>query len=172
MASLMEDLISVLNLEVDKYSILLELSKRKTPIIVKGDVNELQKITEEEQLAVEAVDELDKKRSELMKDIANVTNRDVESLKLKDLIVMMENRPEEHDALAVLQDKLKKTVGELKLINEQNGALIRQSLDMVEFNLALEKSIRTAPETNNYTKSAANAGSMLGSTFRSFDARQ
>ena len=168
----MEDLITVLNQEVDKYSILLELSKRKTPIIVKGDVAQLQQITEEEQLAVEAVDELDKKRSELMRDIANVTNRDFDKLKLKDLVAMMEGRPKEHDALVLLQDKLKKTVGELKLINEQNGALVRQSLDMVEFNLALEKSIRTAPQTNNYTKNAASAGSLLGCSVGSFDARQ
>ena len=172
MASLMEDLINVLNQEVEKYSVLLELSRKKTPIIVNGNIGELQKITEEEQLAVEAVDELDKRRSELMKDIANVTNRDVNTMKLKDLIIMMKNRPEEHDALAMVQDKLKTTVGELKLINEQNGALIRQSLDMVEFNLALEKSMRTAPQTNNYTKDAASAGSMLGISVGSFDARQ
>ncbi|XME02854.1 flagellar protein FlgN [Lachnospiraceae bacterium C1.1] len=172
MASLMENLISTLNKEADKYTELLRLSKKKTPIIVRGDIAELQKITDEEQDAVEVLSALDKERSTIMEDIANVTNKDVGELKLKNLIVMMEKRPKEHDALVDVRDRLDKAVNELKLINSQNAVLIKQSLDMIDFNLALERSIRTGPETGNYNRAAENAGSMLVSEQGGFDARQ
>ena len=51
MASLMENLIDILNEQYEAYSALVELSARKTPIIVKGSLEELQTITDEEQLA-------------------------------------------------------------------------------------------------------------------------
>lgn len=49
MASLMENLIDVLDRESTEYEALLQLSQRKTPIIAGGDLAELQKITDEEQ---------------------------------------------------------------------------------------------------------------------------
>jgi len=171
-ATLMEDLITVLNQEADMYTELLELAKKKTPIIVKGEVEELQSITDEEQEALAKVEALDKQRTGVMKDIANVTNRDVNNLKLKDLIQLMDKRPEEHDALASVRDRLNTAVSNLKLVNEQNGVLIRQSLDMINFNLALERSMRTGPETGNYTRYAANAGDILGGAQGGFDAKQ
>ena len=48
MASLMENLIDVLDRESTEYEALLQLSQRKTPIIAGGDLAELQKITDEE----------------------------------------------------------------------------------------------------------------------------
>ena len=172
MASLMENLISTLNKEADSYTELLKLSKKKTPVIVRGDLAELQRITDEEQEAVEVLSALDKERSTIMGDIANVTNKDVGELKLKSLIVMMEKRPKERDALIEIRDRLDKIVNELKLINSQNAVLIKQSLDMIDFNLALERSIRTGPETGNYNRAAVNTGNMLVSEQGGFDARQ
>ena len=49
MASLMENLIDVLDRESAEYEALLQLAQRKTPIIAGGDLAELQKITDEEQ---------------------------------------------------------------------------------------------------------------------------
>jgi flagellar biosynthesis/type III secretory pathway chaperone len=168
----MEELIRVLGAEDEKYKDLLELSKKKTPILVEGDIEKLQKITDEEQVVVDRLEALDKKRAEAMKDIAEVMNRDVATLKLSDLIEMLEKRPEERDKLSDLHDRLKATVGELRMINDQNRELIRQSLDIVDFNLNLIKSQRSAPETGNYNKSADIAGSHLGGPAGGFDAKQ
>ena len=44
----MENLIDILNEQYDAYSALVELSKKKTPIIVSGSLEELQKITDDE----------------------------------------------------------------------------------------------------------------------------
>ena len=172
MASLMEELIRLLQEEEEKYKVLLELSKEKTPVIVEGDIEKLQKITDEEQVIVDEVANLELSRQAAMEDIANVLNKDVKTLKLSYLEEVLGKRPKEREELTRIHDRLKATIGELMVINSQNRELIRQSLDMIDFNLSLAKSMRTAPETGNYTKNAANAGSVLGSAQGGFDAKQ
>ena len=55
MASLMQVLIDTLDKEQKEYVTLLDLSKRKTPIIVEGNVEKLQTITDEEQVVIALV---------------------------------------------------------------------------------------------------------------------
>ena len=93
MASLMENLIDVLNRESNEYEGLLQISQRKTAIIVSSNLEELQKITDEEQNMVNRVNALDHKRMEVTKDIATVLNRDVTKLTLTNLIEMLAARP-------------------------------------------------------------------------------
>ena len=93
MASLIENLIDVLQQETAVYEELLGLSMKKTPVIVAGDLQALQQITDEEQDVVGRLHHLDGKRAEVVKDIANVMNMDVETLKLANLIKMLESRP-------------------------------------------------------------------------------
>ena len=50
----------------------------------------------------------------------------------------------------------------------QDVALIKQAIELNEFDLTLFKSLRQAPETANYDKTACNTGSLLGSS--GFDA--
>ena len=121
---------------------------------------------------MDRISHLEKIREQVMSDIADVINRDVKTLKLSYLIQMLEKRPKERDALALIHDRLKATVGELVMINNQNRELIRQSLDIVDFNLNLIKSMRQAPETGNYNKDAGIAGSVLGGAAGGFDAKQ
>ena len=49
MASLMENLIDVLEKQSSEYEVLLGLSQQQTPIIVSGDLAHLQEITDKEQ---------------------------------------------------------------------------------------------------------------------------
>ena len=168
----MEELIRVLNAEEEKYEVLLELSKKKTPVVIEGNIEKLQKITDEEQIIVDEVANLDLSRQAVMEDVANVLNKDVKTLKLSFLEDMLKNRPKEREELARVHDRLKATIGELMVINNQNRELIRQSLDMIDFNLSLARSMRTAPETGNYTKNASSAGNVLGSAQGGFDAKQ
>ena len=172
MASLMENLINVLEEEGKAYEELLELSMKKTPIIVGGDLDGLQKITDEEQMVVARINRLDAKREEVTKDIANVLNKDVTKLKLADIIQMLSQRPEEQKQLASAHDKLKEVVGQMVRINEQNRDLIQSSLEMVEFDLNLIQSMKAAPQTANYTKGAYSQGTYMGRSSRGFDAKQ
>ena len=172
MASLMENLMDILENEEAEYQTLLELSRKKTPVIIKGDVEQLTKITDEEQVAVDRINRLDKKRDEIMNDIANVINKDVKTLKLINLIQMLEKRPDEQKKLSKVHDKLSQTVSNMARINEQNRELIKNALEMVNFDLNLVQAMRTAPETANYNRGAYNTGSVMGNANGYFDAKQ
>ena len=171
MASLIEELIDTLNKENDEYGRLLELSKRKSAVIVSRDIPALEKITDDEQDVMTTIGRLDAKREQVTRDIADVINKDVESLKLSVLIDLLSKQPEEQRQLSKVHDKLKVTVQSVRAINESNRQLIEQSLEMVDFDLNMITSMRQAPETNNYGRSAMSVGETLGSV-RGFDAKQ
>lgn len=171
MASLIENLISILEREIVEYEALLGLSKKKTPVIVAGDLKQLEQITDEEQLVASRITNLDNQRMAVIKDIANVTNKDVESLKLVNIIEMLANRPQESGKLAEVHDKLKIVLGSMQQVNEQNKELIAHSLEMIEFDMNLLQAMKTAPETANYNKGAYSAGDVIGTGPSGFDAK-
>lgn len=172
MASLMENLMDLLEKENSEYEKLLELSMEKTPVIIEGNVEKLEKITDDENIIVSRVNMLDKQRMQAMEDIANVLNKDVESLKLAQLTAMLSQRPQEQKRLAAVHTRLKITTEQLVRVNEHNRDLITRSLQMVEYNMNVIKSMKCAPETANYTREAYNAGNTMGSVQKSFDAKQ
>ena len=172
MASLMENLIDVLDRESKEYEGLLQLSQKKKPIIVSGNLENLQKITDEEQVLVSRIAGLEKERAEITADIANVLNRDVADLKLTALIQMMEPRPTERRKLEEVHDRLRDAVRDLQRINEQNSELLQNALEMVEFELNLLQASKTAPETANYNRGAYTSGSTMGVNTGGFDAKQ
>ena len=172
MASLMENLIEVLDLESTEYENLLGLSMKKTPVIVAGAMEELAKITDEEQNVVSKISRLEQRREEVFADIANVINKDAKTLKLSDLIEMLASRPEEQQKLARVHDKLSSAVHEVKRVNEQNRILIENALEMVEFDMNMLQAMKNAPETANYNKGAYNTGTHMGVDGSGFDARQ
>ena len=171
MASLIEELIDTLNKENSEYGKLLELSKRKAAVIVARDIPALEKITDDEQTVVSNISTLDAKRAQVTSDIADVINKDVETLKLSVLIDLLEKQPKEQKALSDVHDRLKVTVDSVRAINESNRQLIGQSLEMVEFDINMMRAMRQAPETNNYGPGAVSVGETLGAV-RGFDAKQ
>lgn len=172
MASLMENLIDVLNSESQEYENLLKLSEAKTPIIVAGDLEELGRLTDEEQIVVGKINHLENKRQELFIDIANVVNKDVKTMMLADIVDMLSSRPAEQKKLAAVHDSLKSSVYAVKRVNEQNRQLINEAMEMVNFNLNMLQAMKTAPETANYNRGAYNAGMQMGINAKGFDAKQ
>ncbi|MCR4807180.1 MAG: flagellar protein FlgN [Lachnospiraceae bacterium] len=168
----MEELIDCLEQEEKEFSQLLTLSRKKTPIIVNGEVAALEKITDEEQIIVGRITSLEHKRETVTKDIAEVINKDVEELKLTTLIDLMSNQPKERDRLSKIHDRLSGTVREVRQVNENNAELIKHSLEMVNFDLSILQAMRQAPETANYGRTAASTGMMLGGSSGGFDAKQ
>ena len=150
MASLMENLIEVLNNESQEYDQLLELSTKKTPVLVAGNLEELARITDEEQLVVSRITHLERKRQEVFADIANVINRDVKTLLLPDLIEILAQRPEEQQKLAKVHDRLRTVVYEVKRVNDQNRILIQNSLEMIDYDLNMLQSMKSAPGSIQY----------------------
>jgi len=170
-ASLIEELVDVLEKEADFYQQLIPMSNDKTQIIVRNDVIALQEITDKEQLIIEQVNALERKRVEIMDNIKIVINRKSASLNLKTLIGLLDNQPKEQNELSVLHDKLNISINQLIEINNRNKALIQESLEMVEFNMNVMQGSKMILGDNSYTK---NAGQYKVKTPGSgmFDAKQ
>ena len=104
MASLIENLISILEKENNEYNQLLSLSLDKTSVIVKGDIDKLQVIVAQEQKKIGIINLLEKSREENIKDIANVLNIAENEFKLENLIKMLEKQPREQEELSKVRD--------------------------------------------------------------------
>ena len=170
MASLMESLIDVLQRESALYEELLAIASRKTPVIVSGDLETLAKITDEEQLQVEKITNVDKERAVAMKDIATVLNRDPKKMRITDIVRMLDKRPQEQAELARQKDRLVDMVNQVKRVNDQNQELLKSSLEMVEFEMNIIQSARRAPETANYSRFAGTTGDRYGVESGTFNA--
>ncbi len=172
MASLLENLIDVLDCENTQYEKLLELAESKTPAIVSGDIESLGKITEDEQEIVGKIQGMEKQRDKYLADIADVVNRDVETLKLIDLIQMLDKMPDQQQKLETVQKRLGATITSLREVNDKNQMLLTDRLEMVDFNLNMIRAMKSAPQTANYSRDAYTNGQSLGIFHGGFDAKQ
>jgi flagellar biosynthesis/type III secretory pathway chaperone len=168
----LENLIKVLDSENSEYKKLVILADSKTPVIVAGDIDSLEKIMEDEQAIVGTIQKMEKQRNSILADIANVVNRDVKTLKLIDLINMLEKIPDQQKMLKDVQAALRQTIDGLRAINDKNQLLLNEKLEMVNFNLNMIRAMRSAPQTANYTKDAYNDGQALGIFHGGFDTKQ
>ena len=171
MASLTEELIQVLQEEQDIYQQLTPIAEEKTKVIIKNDLQSLQEITAREQQAVEKLNALERRREEIIVNMGTVLNRDPRTLKLKNMVKILEKRPEEQRKLAELYDCLTASIKRLSEVNERNKALINQSLEMIQFEMNLIQSTRMAPGSNNYNKQASSFD-MPAASSGMFDAKQ
>ncbi len=167
---MIETLIDVLEKENAEYEGLESLSEHKTAAIVSGNVETLQEILVQEQKHIGTIDELEEKRIENVKDICNVLNLPEKNTKIDRIIEMLEKQPKDRDALRAVHLKLKRTLEQLTKVNENNKVLLKESMEMIEFELNLAKNAVIAPQTGNYSKSAYEETGMSG--VGSFDAKQ
>ena len=171
MASLTEELIGVLRKEQEIYQQLIPITEKKTKVIIQNDLKSLQEITESEQKAVERLNALERRREEVIVNMGTVLNRDPRTLKLKNMVKLLEKRPEEQKQLAELYDSLTASIRRLSEINERNKTLINQSLEMIQFEMNLIQSARMAPGSSNYNKQASSFD-MPAASSGMFDAKQ
>ncbi len=170
MASLMEDFMDVLEKENGEYGRLTELSREKRQIIIDGNIPALEEITGREQEITSILKNLEKKREEVVNDMSIVLSKKPEELTVTNMIAFLNKQPKEQQKLMELKEKLHNTLAEMADINGQNEVLLKQAMEMAEFDLTLFKSMRQAPVTANYDKRANNTGDLLGSS--GFDAKQ
>ena len=166
----MDDLTQVLENETVEYKKLIELSDNLRKALIESDVSTVEQMTAAQEDVSNGIQSLESRRARIMNDIAVVLNKKPEELKVSMLEESLAGQPALKERLATVRTELKQTMDELKRINHTNQTLIRQSMELLEFDLNLFRSMRQAPETANYNKSAMNTGDLLGS--RGFDAKQ
>ena len=170
MASLIDNLINILEDENAKYEQLLELSMKKTGIIVKGDVDTLNDIISEEQALVDVISSIEKKRMAATEDISIVLNRKPEELTLPVLVELLSKQAEESTKLRRVHEKLKSTLSQMVKVNDHNQQLLQDSIDILEFEMNIAQSLKQGPATANYSGNSYADDSYMGAG--SFDAKQ
>lgn len=170
MASLVEELINVLAEEESIYKKLTEYGEKKRQIIIDADILELEKLTDLEQQASDELLTKSNKQIALLGDIATVLGKTDEKMTVTRLIGYLDKQPDIQSKLTETRDSLLDTADQMQKINDLNSQLLAQAIEMTEFDITLFKSMRQAPETANYDKSAYNTGTILGSS--GFDAKQ
>jgi len=169
MASLIEELIMVLGDEEKIYSEIIPVAEKKTQIIVNNDLQSLNSITEEEQELLGKISKLEKKRQEVIRNIGIVMNKKESELNFVTIIELLNGQEKEQEELRKLHDKLKRTIDVLSTLNERNQMLIKQSLEMIDFDINLMQSLRTSPGVGQYN--IASEVEMQGMKSGMFDAK-
>ena len=162
MASLVEELVNVLEAEKQIYTTLVGYEERKKDVLIAADVAALEEITTKEQLAGDDLIAYSNKQIQILKDIATVLGRTDGKMTVTRLISLLDTQPNVQEQLTEARDSLLTAANQMKTLSDQNAILIRQAIELNEFDMTLFKSLRQAPETANYDKSAYNTGSLLG----------
>ncbi len=173
MGSLLDNLVDALDRECALYERLLDLSSKKTPVIMQRDLVALAKISEDEQAVVSLINAVDKERENAMKDIIDVLGEQAIGIKLTDLVRILGRKPNEQRRLAIWRDKLKEVSAKVQRVNDQNQVLLQSSLEMIQYEMNIVQAARRAPETANYTRYGGSRGDLIAvMPSGRFDAKQ
>lgn len=170
MASLVRDLIEILEEETGCYKLLLTMADNKKDVIINGDMPSLQALTKDEQEMAGLLLRLEKNRAKLIEDIALVTNQSNEAMTVHKLIELLEGQEEQIELKEVSQ-ALIDVVLPLQAANRQNDELLKQSLEFVDFTMNAIQSSRQPVVTNNYQSKGQAYGS-FASGQSLFDSKQ
>lgn len=171
MASLMEELIQTLNVEDDLYGKLIPIEEEKTRAIIANDLEALQDITVREHELVDQTSALERKREQVAMDIATVLGQDPKTITLEQIASVLKNQPEDQRKLQEVHDRLRKTVSRLQEVNNQNKDLLKEAIDMVEYNMNVIRSTRMSSGSSNYSSDASEVAGMAPQ-HGMFDAKQ
>lgn len=171
MASLMEELIQTLNEEEVLYRNLIPVEEEKTRAIIANDLKSLQDITIQEHDLVDKTSALEQKRERIATDIATVLSKNPKTITLEQIIGVLKNQPKDQAKLQEVHDRLKKTVKRLQDLNDQNSLLLKESMEMVEFNMNVIRSTRMSSGSSNYGSDASEIAGMAPQ-HGMFDAKQ
>ena len=170
MASLAEELYSVMSEEKKGYDELYNLSQKKRKAIVKRNLQELQDINTQEETITSRLKNLENRRIKNLTDMSVVMGHDDEILTVTQVIDLLDNQPKEQKHLKDAKRELVNSATRMHQLNEQIQVLLNQALEMTEFDLNLFENMKKAPETANYDKHAYNTGDVLPSG--GFDLKQ
>ena len=166
----MEELLVCMDGETEQYEKLINLNEAKKDSIIHQKLDVLETITVQEQLIADSLLELEKRRTAVLGNMAVVLGKDGEKITVSWMIDNLAGQPAEQEQLRTARGKLTKAADEMQTLNQQTQMLLKQAIEMVEFDMTLIKSVKQAPQTSNYGRDAITTGSLLGRS--GFDAKQ
>jgi len=138
MAGMIDQLIEILDEQTERYKEILGLANEKRDVIIANDIDELQKITHLENLVISQTQKLERKRMSLVTDMAIALGQKDE-LTLANIIELMDGQGEQQ-SLKEARDRIKAVLDELSEVNNQNGILIQNALEYIEYTTNLMQS--------------------------------
>lgn len=151
----LDNFLEVLANQDKLYNELLELATLKLPVLVNGEVEQLDQIVKKEQQIIIQVGKLEGKRNSIHQALANHFCVQAEELNAQKLISLVSS--EYKVKIEEIISNLRKTTTELEKLNSQNTALIKQSLDFINFSLNLLTGFDSNP---TYDKNQINNGAI------------
>jgi hypothetical protein len=137
---------------------LLELSTKKTDIVIKGDMDALKQILKDEQAHIAAIGKFESERQKLTEAILPV----IDKPSISDCIDAIVGT--EKDTLSHLRAELLKTISKIKDKNELNQQMIHQSLQFVHLTMNL---VVPQPMEFNYGPPSGKTPGQLSGLFSS-----
>lgn len=130
MQPICQELLEVLQKQKEKYQQLMDLSQQKRQSLIKGDLAELNEITQGEESLIFALGKLENEREQCFQQLALVANL-AENASLKEVLTVL---PLEHQRdLAQVQEEFARLIAQLTHLNQENMGLLEQSLQFVNF---------------------------------------
>ncbi len=136
MDGLWEGLAEILEKENVLYRDILELSRHKTGIIVKGKVSELEQLMKVERDMILKAGELEQRRIDEINRLARHFNMPRDEFNITAAIERTSN-DDIGKRLMVFRDEISASLRELKEVNDLNGELIEKSLEYIDFSINL-----------------------------------
>ena len=149
-------LLDILQNQTNIYRQLLSLALEKRPVLIKGNIIELERITKEEESLIFKVGRLEEQRQALHNALANHFALSPEELSISELIKRVDEPLK--IKFTKIYDEITEILGQITEVNNNNTDLINSSLDFVSFSLNLLTSHSTVPsytEEENEKRQAA-----------------
>ncbi len=122
---------------VSEHEHLLRLGREKQQVLVRNDVQALQRLVQDELKAVQQVERLELRRQRIIQKLADSSGGFFQSgIRLQDILAKMPPSPEK-ERLEGLAQSLRRLLEELQQVNEQNRQLVEQALLFVHSSMEL-----------------------------------
>lgn len=166
MAGMITQLVDIMKEQAQRYDELLGLTLEEKDVLIKNEVEELQKLTNLKNIVITQNNRLEKKRIELVNDISEVMGHTKKDIDLAELIEIVGDQPESVELKAV-GEQLRETLHKLKEANGINRQLLESSIEYLEYSMNMVQSSAN-PEYLEYPDGARRGGDVYGS----YDANQ
>lgn len=150
MQEMLNGLKIVLNEEYEIYCKLFEAAKRKTDVIMQGNIKELEQITKFEETNIYTIIQLENKREILAESISKEVGIREES-NISQIIAKLSGKDKKE--IDEIKEKLHNVLTEMKRVNDLNNTLITDNLDFINLNINLLTNTR---QNNVYGKGESN----------------
>lgn len=143
-----QQIVSTLEKLEKMHKSLLELAYKKTELVKKGDMEELDQMLKNEQSHVAAIGTLEQQRQQLVLEYLNAKGIALADSPTVLDVIEVANNEEERNQLEDVRKRLMYVVDDLRKQNDLNQKLVFQSLQFVNMSLDM---LRPQPEQINYT---------------------